>query len=210
MVDYELRSGGVFHRPTRSFIPDDVRLEAWQTYLAWLAVPNTPDPDPLGPHRERAKAEVDEQADGRRHVYLPMRGSNAAFWWQRRYEEAVGADADPTPTAGEWPLMDAEVPHTGADIEAVADAVLAEYSSARAQVALIRAAQLQAHADIDAAGTVAAIEAVVAGLLWPNDLRPDPVVVGRLVVTDPSVTRELHPDPVTIRLLVTVPAVLVT
>lgn len=208
MADYELRTGGVYHRPTMTFIPENPRLRLWQKYLSWLAVPNTPDPDPLGPHRTLAKLRIDEGADLRRHVYLPIDGSNAAFWWHRRYDEAVGADADGTPTAAEWPLMDAEIPHTGADIEAVADAVLAEYATAQAEVARVRKVQLQAHADIDAAGSVAAIEAVADDVEWPNDIRADPVAV-RLVVTRPNVTRNARPDPLPIRIVLPVPTVTV-
>ena len=50
MADYELRAGGVKHKPTGAFIPADRRNRHWRRYLAWLDVlGNTPDPPPPAP-----------------------------------------------------------------------------------------------------------------------------------------------------------------
>lgn len=204
---YQLTRGGVLVVATREFIPEDPRNRKWRRYLNWLAGPNTPDPIPLTEERLAAKRLVDEQADERRQVYLPMAGNSRPFWWERRYEEAVAADADGTPTAAEYPLLDAEIPHTGATIAAVADAVLAEYAAARTQVALIEAVRLQAHADIDSAVDLAAIDAVLAGLYWPNALRPGSTAVALLVPAF-GFSRTLRPDPVVVTLAA--PAVTVT
>lgn len=157
-----------------ALIPNDPRNRDWAAYQTWLAVPNTPDPAPvsLAEHRTRAKADVDVEADRRLAVYWPVRSGPGAFFDMVRYREALDADADGTPTAAEYPIMDAEIPHTGATIAAVADQVIADVDAYRVQAALIQGVRLDAHDDIDSAGTLAAVRAVVDGIQWPNELRP--------------------------------------
>jgi hypothetical protein len=44
MADYATtRDGGVFHRPSNAFIPDDDGNRDWRDYQAWLAAGNTAD-----------------------------------------------------------------------------------------------------------------------------------------------------------------------
>jgi hypothetical protein len=56
MADYQLlptgdgfMPPGVLRKTDGAFVPDDPGNRDWQTYQAWLAVPNTPDPVPAAP-----------------------------------------------------------------------------------------------------------------------------------------------------------------
>jgi hypothetical protein len=46
---YQLLEGGVYHRPTKRSIPEDMRNRHWQEYQRWLAAGNTPLPAPEEP-----------------------------------------------------------------------------------------------------------------------------------------------------------------
>ena len=52
MADYRLAANGVFKNPNGPLIALNGDDPEYQAYLAWLAVPNTPDPDTstISPH----------------------------------------------------------------------------------------------------------------------------------------------------------------
>lgn len=168
MALYRLATGGVIRGG--AFIPDDDSLQAWNVYQDWLGAGNTPDPAAtpvLADEQTNARQRIEEKAEELRLAIVPQ-GGGRAMLERLRLEEAVLADADVMITAGEYPLLEAEVPITGVDVAAVATAVLNEKSAMVtwfSQVEAVRVATLDA---IDNAADVAAVATAESAASWPS------------------------------------------
>lgn len=166
MGAYRLSSGGgVVRTADGAFIPQDTRNADWNAYQAWLAVPNTPDAIPvpdLAPYKAARSAEIRAEAERRRQVVAPLTLADLL-----RFREAELAAVDGTPTAGEYPLLDAQATATSSTIAAVATAVVAENLALREDLAPIEEALRLGLAAITAAANVAAVDAAVAAIVWP-------------------------------------------
>lgn len=167
MAEYRQAVGGV--RRGDQFIPEDPKNRDWQAYLAWVAGGGSPDPilDPtMAQAQAVAKDEVDRQADLERAKHLPPIPSQATVDLLR-WEEADAAAVDGSITAGEYPMLEAEIPEKGADVASVATAVQAERSALKTSLAAIEDVRVTAHDDIDTAATLTDVRNVVTGLTWP-------------------------------------------
>lgn len=159
----------VYDSQTGQEIVEDMLSPAWTDYLSWKSL-NTPDPITpisISAVRTQAIAEVNRLAAEQRERWMP-RDTGSSLWWTERLAEAKLADADGSIGAGAYPLLEAEVGLNGADVAAVADNVLTEWTTLRGKLAGIETARRDAVADINAAGTEAAIRAIPPAVTWPS------------------------------------------
>lgn len=166
MAAYRLQAGGgVIRVADGAFIPADTRNRDWNTYLAWEAVPNTPDPaisPTLSDYKTSQRAAVDAEADRRAQIAAPLRPIDVL-----RFAEARRADADGSPTAGEHPLTNARAVAESISIATAADATIADEVAGCLAIADIEEARILGRAAITAAGSIAAVDAAVAAIVWP-------------------------------------------
>lgn len=157
-------AGGI---PLSDAIPDDARLR-----LVDGEVIAEPAPEPsLAERRAVAKRQVDAAAESHRlRVVTP--GAAQALVYELKRTEAVRwkaiADGGGTPVPAEYPLLAAEIGITADDLAGVAAIVLA-LAAAWSQIAAgIETTRLGAKRGIDQAPDAAAIDAILAGLAWPE------------------------------------------
>lgn len=170
-MGYQITPAGVVNTTTNEFVPDDPANYRWQEYQAWLAAGNTATPEPapdLPTAKANAQSELERQAGVERDRWGP-KGALADLWFTQRLAQAKLADADGTPTTGEYPLLDAEVGVTGVDLAAVADAVIAEWATLEEKLAGIATVYVTKKAAIASAANVGAVQTIVNGLAaaWP-------------------------------------------
>ena len=167
MAEYRLAQGGVV-RGTQ-FIPTDPKNRDHQRYQAWLAAGGAPDAiqEPtLADARTSANAEIDRQADRERAQHLPAVTSQGTVDLLR-WDEAARASVDGSITAGEYLMLEAEIPGKGADVASVAAVVLAERTALATPLAAIESVRVAARTAIAAAATLTDVRNVVVGLTWP-------------------------------------------
>jgi hypothetical protein len=123
----------------------------------------------LDAEKRAARALVSAAAEQARLRFVTP-GSAKAMAYQEKAREAVefladdpAGQADPL----KYPLIHAEVGATAEDAAGVAAVVAAKYQAFRLIEARIGGAEAAAQKAIAAAETVAAVDAVVAGLTWP-------------------------------------------
>lgn len=126
----------------------------------------------LADYRERAKRKVDAHAGGLVTAVLPM-GDGQGFLLMARVHEAAAASGDGSRTQGKYPLLAAKVLAEGASVSHASLGVAAtdtdsELATIRAALAAAEEVRLKAAIDIDAAIDAAAIDAVIAALVWPS------------------------------------------
>jgi hypothetical protein len=114
-----------------------------------------------------AKRLVERQAEARMVLHLPAGPAHQSHY-VLRFEEAKAADADGSPAPEEYLLLAAEVDETGADIAAVADAVLAEVAALKASWKPIVEVAMAAKKQLDACETHEQIAAVLDAVVWPS------------------------------------------
>lgn len=152
-------------------VPEDPGNRDWQTKLVDDAGGGTDaDPAPtlgLADAKAAARRIVDAEAERRMGALLPL-GAAAQTHWLLRRQEAIDIASDGTPTAGEFPLLNAEVGESGADLAEVAAAVLAEEAALRTALAPIVAVAVEARNDIEGCGNQSEIDAVLAAIVWPS------------------------------------------
>lgn len=165
--DYTLAGSGVITDDGR-FIPSDPENLDWQAYQSWLVGGNSPNPDPttLAVLKSQTKDRIDVDADARRSMLFPS-GSAAVAFSILRWTEADLAAVDGTPTGAEYPLLNAEVGFNGSTIANVATNVQAERLATKTSMAQVEVVRNTAKAAVDAASTVALVEAVYAAIVWP-------------------------------------------
>ncbi len=151
-------------------VPADPANRDWQAKLiAESGGPISIDPEivlGLSEAKAAAKLVVDRMADAERAKHMPA-GLTAQSLLLLRLGEAERCDVDGTPTAGEYPLLQAEVGTTGVDLAAVADAVLAEVAALKTDLAAIEAVRVSAREDIDGTTMQSQIDAILAAIVWP-------------------------------------------
>lgn len=153
-------------------VPEDPSNKDWAAKLIEEATEGI-DPSPaltlpLSDAKAAAKIVVDRQADAERAKHMPA-GATAQSLFILKMLEAQACDADVSPTAGEYPLLQAQVNNVGLpDLAAVADAVLAEVATLKTAVAAIEVERTNAHDAINAAANQDAIDAILAAVSWPS------------------------------------------
>lgn len=165
MADYKLTTGGVLRASDKAFIPNDPKNKDWLAYQDWLAVPNTPDPADvasLSPYKAAKVKAVNLEAESRRQTLSPYTLGDLL-----RYREAAAAVADGTPTGAEYPMLEAERVALSVTLATRATAVAAEELAVRTAIAAVDGARVAGIAAINAAGSLAAVDAAVAAIAWP-------------------------------------------
>jgi hypothetical protein len=169
MADYRLAANGVIRTSDGAFIPTDTRNRDWNAYLAWAAVPNTPDPIPvpvLADYQASAIARVNAMAESLAAATIPG-GPARALYESMRFAEAVLADADGTPTSGEYPLLNDEAVALSSTIAARADVAIADRDSIKDAMGAIEAVRLAAVAAIDDATDNDEVDDAIDAITWP-------------------------------------------
>lgn len=119
--------------------------------------------------RSTAIAMVDDLAGRERAKYITVApGQEMTYQEKVRQAQAFGDDA--APDEGKYPLIYGEVGITAADAAGVAVVVLQSFALWQQIGAAIEKVRLAAKRDINAAGSQAAIDAVLAGLVWPDSV----------------------------------------
>ena len=172
MADYQiLASGGVRRTADDLLIPNDAENLQWQEYQAWVTGGGVADPafaPTLPDHQAGAKRGIDEEAERRLQAQAPQGASglglaNAALVDEARRIEGVGS-----PVGADYPLLNELVTATVyVDLATAGTQIRAWWSGRVAAIGAIEAVRRQAHIDIDAAGSISAVDTVVGGVTWP-------------------------------------------
>ncbi len=136
--------GGVVRLSDSAFIPEAAGNRDWDEYQEWLAAGNTPEPaETLNEIKSRRKAEISAEADSRIDARYPMRQQLNML---ARTLELV----DKGTRVSRTPAEDAEIESR---------------RSVWTWIGSVRAAESSAKAQVDAASTLAEVNAVVPA--WP-------------------------------------------
>lgn len=114
---------------------------------------------------------VDAAAETARGQFITP-GDGQAMSYREKAAEATDClatyDGANPPPAGAYPLLESEVGITGVDVLAVAAAVDAKRLQWKGIEAQINGTRVTAKNDIEAAADAAAVNAILAGLVWPQ------------------------------------------
>jgi hypothetical protein len=150
-------------RPPPTGVPP---VSDWVDYLAWKAVPNTPDAATalsLSNAKRSKKREFDLQATLYLSQDLRIQAGDAAACGGMiavLLEELYRYEADGSPTAGEYPLLNKLIGTEGASLALVAAAIRTWWDGVSDRVAETFENVWKAHKDVNAAANVAAVAAV--------------------------------------------------
>ncbi len=118
--------------------------------------------------KDQACKRIDQQAEQIRLQYITD-GAGQAMTYREKLEEAKALQNDAAPDPAGYPLLSAEVGVTGADLQAVADVILAQAVAWRPIAAAIEAARMGAKKAINAATTETEIQAAENAVVWPGE-----------------------------------------
>ncbi|WP_176083110.1 hypothetical protein [Martelella sp. HB161492] len=110
---------------------------------------------------------IDRLAETERANFITP-GAGQAMAYSEKAAQAKAWLAASDPVTADYPMLAAEVGITGETIGDVAAAVNAAYLAWVTTGAAIEAIRLQAKADIASAETLAAAQAIIAGIIWPS------------------------------------------
>lgn len=167
-----LPSGGVINTSTGQMIPNDATNGQWVAYQAWVAAGNSPDPvasEALTRTRSLAYRQVAQEADTEMTAFLaelsPTSISMAMV--MRMVDEARRAAADGSPTAANYPLLDAlRADGQYASIAAASTGVLARWDAIKDDLGAIEAQRWKAFVGIAAASNASEVD-TAATVTWP-------------------------------------------
>jgi hypothetical protein len=166
---------GIVRTADGAVIPNNTELGAWRDYLAWKAVPNTPDAasvtTSLATYRLNAKQTVDAAAEleYRKSTLVQLSsGPNCAAAWFMLIDEAKAMEADGAPSSTAYPLcQQLDTTIFGATLANRGAAVRTMWSGVRTRIGNVTNVRLKGHNDVDAAGSKSAVDAVLAAITWP-------------------------------------------
>lgn len=104
--------------------------------------------------KTRLKHHIDDQAEQTRAKYLSP-GAGQALTYQQKVVEATAYQAAATPTATDYPILNAEAQATGVTLAALVKTVISTDQQWTALAAKIEAARRGGKVKVDAAATVA-------------------------------------------------------
>lgn len=170
-------------------IPADPGNADWRRYQDWLAEGHLPEPadaqgtiaapEPapalgLDAVKAAALAEIDRQTGAVRGQLVTTAPGQEMIYLEKR-AEAEKCKADGAPTRARYPLLAADIGATvaetdsvRADLNAVADLVLAQAAAWKEFAAATETIRLTAKRQVREAETVEAVQAVLDGLAWPQ------------------------------------------
>ncbi len=120
----------------------------------------------LADYKEAKKRAVDAQAaaEQARHADWDNAGTLS---YLLKYTEWQEAKNDGTPTAGEYPMLDAEATARGNSLATVITDFGTEHAALVALLKAIEVVRLNTRIAIDAAADVAAVDTLMASIAWP-------------------------------------------
>lgn len=154
---------GATLRPPPTGLP---AVADWNDYLAWKAVPNTPDAATalsLASAKRAKKRDFDLQAMLYFSQDLRIQAGDAAACGGMLavlLEELYRYEADGSPTAAEYPILNGLIGTEGASLALVAGAIRTWWDGVKDRVAETFENVWKAHKDVNAAANVAAVAAV--------------------------------------------------
>lgn len=116
----------------------------------------------LASKKEMALSLIDQQAEAIRQQYITA-GEGQSLAYSRKLEEATAYQSDQT---GDYPYLTAELGLTGDTLAEVAAAIIAKDAAWTTISAAIERKRLTYKAAIRAAGDVAAVADIIAGVEW--------------------------------------------
>lgn len=120
----------------------------------------------LADYKAARKREVDAQATVEQAQHEDF-ANTGTLSYLLKYTEWQEAKNDGTPTAGEYPMLDAEATARGDSLATVIADFGTEHAALVADLKAIEIVRLNARIAIDAAADVAAVDAVMAAIAWP-------------------------------------------
>lgn len=165
-------SVGVINTTTGAMVPNDAENADWRAYQAWVGAGGTPDPvasEAIGRTRSLAYREVARQADTEFSAFLHELSttSMSIFAVIRNVDEARRAAADGSPTAANYPFLDAlRADGQYASIAAASTGVLAWWDTVKDDLGAIEAQRWKAFVGIAAAATANDVD-TAATVTWP-------------------------------------------
>lgn len=124
------------------------------------------DDDRLDALKDKLAAAIDARAEELRLLMLTP-GSGQMMEYQEVAAEAARFALDENPTPGNYPMIAAAIPTSGASLAEVVETVNAQRDAMIAFGAAIRKARLNAKAAVQAAGTALEARAAAAAVTWP-------------------------------------------
>jgi hypothetical protein len=120
----------------------------------------------LADYKAAKKRQVDSQAmrEFKKHHDFDNAGSLA---YQLKYTEWQEAKNDGTPTAGEYPLLDAEATARGVSLATMITDFGTEHAALAALLKAIEIVRLNSREAIDGAADVAAVDTAMGAIAWP-------------------------------------------
>jgi hypothetical protein len=146
--------------------PQDPALALYQEWQAWIGGGGTTTPAAavsLDDMKDRGFRVLNSMAADARRA-LTQAGIAEDLGNALRFKEAQDYEVDGSPDPADYPMLAAEIPGNGADVDAVHDAVLAELATLKTGLAAIEVIRRDAYADIDAATTEGEITAILAAV----------------------------------------------
>lgn len=121
----------------------------------------------LSTARTAARSKISAEAEEARLRFVTA-GSGKAMAYQEKAREAVAYLADAAPNPANYPLLGSEVGITAPTLGQVAEVVAGKYQMFRQIEAAIGGMEAAAQKTVKEAEDVAAIDAALAGLSWPQ------------------------------------------
>ncbi len=169
MAEYQLAENAVIRTRDQLRIPLDETHSAYREYLAWADAGGVPDAAvaiSITQARQQGIDQLSIEANRGRRRHIPADPAQV-FADEVALKGAGVANADGSIAAGEYPMLEAMVPRVGADVAAVATALLAARTSLEAWLAGVEAVYQAALEGIEAALSPAAVQTVLDGVAWP-------------------------------------------
>jgi hypothetical protein len=147
-------------------MPVDATELSEELYLSELEAARQPASETLAQIKERLRQQVDGAAETERLKYITP-GVGQSMTYQQKAAEASRYLGATDPDEADYPLLNAEVGITAADIAGVAAVVDAAFKQWQVIGSAIEAVRLGAKAQITAAADADAANAIYAAIAWP-------------------------------------------
>lgn len=167
---------GIIRTADNAQLPPDPSSRDWQDYLAWKAVPNTPDAATAlsVPDAKKAKKKaIDEaaQVEFAKDVRVQSGGAPSMALWNavmigelHRYELEVALSR--TPSAANYPVMNALIGVEGGDLDTVATNLRTWFDGVKSRFGSVGSVGWAAHKSVNSQSTVSGVNGVTPS--WPG------------------------------------------
>ena len=162
---------GVIHKDSGAVIPNYPGNAAWDAFVASGQTPDPATATAVADYRVKVLHELDRQAEDKLAIALRLRNKRSpgmAAVHLAMYAEARRYNLDLAPIAATYPILDGLDASDGANLAAKAVTINAEFDAGiGAAIAAINKARREGVKAIQAAGTLAAVDAALAAVSFP-------------------------------------------